>query len=294
MDRIRPKLLEVAGQLGFKGTMKELPKWIESSPANYPFATDDDVLVYLRKVHQRVLPQLPKLFKRLPKAELDVRLTPKELAATASASYSSPPVDGSRPGYFNMPVVDAKKQTVFNLTDLLLHEGMPGHHLDGGLRRELTELPRFRRNSWITAYGEGWGLYAESLGTDLGVYDEPWALLGYYTAELQRAARLVVDTGLHSKGWTREQGIKYLVEERGSFEPGAIIEVERYMAWPGQALAYKIGQLEILALRDQATAKLGTRFDIREFHEAILGEGPLPLPLLRKRVEAWIAKQAAA
>jgi uncharacterized protein (DUF885 family) len=293
MARIRPKLLEVAGRLGFKGTMKDLPGWIESNAANYPFATDDEILAYLRKVQARVTPELPKLFKRLPKAPLDVRLTPKELAATASASYSSPPIDGSRPGYFNMPVVDAKKRAVFDLTDLFLHEGVPGHHLDNSLRRELTELPRFRRNSWITAYGEGWGLYAESLGGDLGVYDDPWALLGYYTAEAQRAARLVVDTGLHSKGWTREQGIRYLVEERGSFERGAIVEVERYMAWPGQALAYKIGELEILSLRDQAKARLGSRFDIREFHEAVLGEGPLPLPLLRKRVEAWIAKQAA-
>ncbi len=292
VDRIRPKLLEVAGKLGFKGTIKELPAWIESNPDNYPFRTDDDVLAYLRGLHARIVPELPKLFKRLPKAQFEIRLTPKELAATASASYSSPPADNSRPGYFNMPVVDAKKQAKFSLADLLLHEGMPGHHLDAGLRREL-DLPRFRRNSWITAYGEGWGLYAESLGHEIGLYDDPWALLGRYAAELQRAARLVVDTGIHAKGWTREQGIKYLVEQRGSFERAAIVEVERYMANPGQALAYKMGEQEILQLRAKAQKALGAKFDLREFHEAVLGEGPLPLPLLRRRVEAWIAKGAA-
>jgi uncharacterized protein (DUF885 family) len=190
-------------------------------------------------------------------------------------------------------VVDAKKLPMFGLTALLLHEGMPGHHLDGGSRREL-DLPRFRKNSWITAYGEGWALYAESLGHELGVYDDPWALLGRYGAELQRAARLVVDTGIHAKGWTREQGIRYLVEERGSFERSAVIEVERYMAWPGQALAYKVGELEIQALRAKAQKALGGKFDLRDFHEAVLGEGPLPLPLLRRRVEKWIATNAPA
>jgi uncharacterized protein (DUF885 family) len=192
-----------------------------------------------------------------------------------------------------MPVVDAKKQTVFNLTDLLLHEGMPGHHLDGGLRRELTELPRFRRNSWITAYGEGWGLYAESLGGELGVYDDPWALLGYYTPRCSAPRGLVVDTGCTRRAGRASRASGTSSRNAARSRLPAIVEVERYMAWPGQALAYKIGQLEILALRDEAKAKLGSRFDIREFHEAILGEGPLPLPLLRKRVEAWIAKQAA-
>jgi uncharacterized protein (DUF885 family) len=292
MARIRPKLLEVARGLGFKGEIADFAKWVESNPAVYPFKTPEEVLEYLRKVHARVVPGLPRLFKRLPRAGFDIRLTPPALAATASASYSSPPVDGSRPGYFNMPVVDAKKQAALGLTSVLLHEGMPGHHLDGALRREL-DLPRLRRYSFITAYGEGWGLYAESLGDELGVYDDPWALLGRYSYELQRAARLVVDTGLHAKGWTREQGIRYLVDERGSFEGGAVIEVERYMATPAQALAYKIGEREILALRAKAQAALGERFDLREYHEAVLGEGPLTLPLLRRRVDAWIARQSS-
>lgn len=290
VERIRPKMLEVAARLGFKGTIRELPGWIESNASNYPFGTPDDVLASLRKVQARVTPELPKLFKRQPKAPLEIRLTPRELAATASASYSSPPVDNSRPGYFNMPVTDAKKTAVFGLTALFLHEGVPGHHLDAGLRREL-DVPRFRRYSWITAYGEGWALYAESLGEELGVYEDDWALLGRYAAELQRAARLVVDTGIHAKGWTREEGIRYLVEERGSFERSAIVEVERYMAWPGQALAYKMGQMEISDLREKARRALGPRFDLREFHEAVLGEGPLTLPMLRKRVDAWIGKQ---
>jgi len=189
-------------------------------------------------------------------------------------------------------VPDARKVAQFRLTPLLLHEGMPGHHLDVGRKVEM-DLPRFRRAFGFTAYSEGWGLYAEGLGHQLGVYEDPWALLGRYEGELHRAARLVVDTGMHGKGWSREQAIQYLVKERGQTESSATVAVERYMGGPGQALAYKVGELEILKLRDEAQAKLGARFDLREFHEAVLGGGPLPLDLLRARVERWVRAQAA-
>lgn len=285
--RVRAKLLEVARGLGFKGEMREFAAWLESSPANYPFATPEDVLAYLRRAHARVEPALPRAFHRLPRAGFEIHLTPAAIAASASATYARPSPDGTRPGIFHMPVVDPKKVAAFSLTSLLLHEGMPGHHLDIGRLVEL-DLPRFRKVSGLTVYSEGWALYAEGLGEELGVYDDPWALLGRYAAELHRAARLVVDTGLHWKGWSREQAIRYLMEERGQAERSATVAIERYMADPGQALAYKVGELEILKLREEARRALGPRFDLRDFHEAVLGEGPLTLGLLRERVSAWI------
>jgi uncharacterized protein (DUF885 family) len=293
MARIRPRLLEVARGLGFRGEMKDLQPWLEQHPDNHPFRTPEGVLEHLRAVHERVVPHLPKLFRRLPEARFEIQLTPKELAATASASYLRPSADGSRPGVFSMPVRDPRTVGRAELATILLHEGMPGHHLDGGLQGELA-LPRLRRTTGIIAYSEGWGLYAEGLGHELGIYDDPWSLLGRYLLDLHRAARLVVDTGLHAKGWTRERAIRFQVEERGESEANAVIAVERYMANPGQALAYKIGEREILALRERARSALGERFDLRDFHEAVLGAGPLTLPMLRRRVEAWIASNARA
>ena len=285
--RIRPKLLEVARGLGFKGEMRELSAWLEASDSNYPFRTGGEVLEYLRTVHARIEPKLPKLFSKLPRAPFEIHLTPAAVAASSSATYSRPSADGKRPGIFHIPVVDPTRQGASGLPALLMHEGMPGHHLDIARMVEL-DLPRFRKAYSVTVYSEGWGLYAESLGHELGAYDDPWSLLGRYLAELHRAARLVVDTGLHSKGWSREQAIRYLVEERGAGERSATVAIERYMADPGQALAYKTGELEILKLRAYAQRELGHRFDIREFHEAVLGEGALTIELLRVRVGEWI------
>jgi uncharacterized protein (DUF885 family) len=287
--RVRAKLLEVARGLGFKGDMKEFAAWLAASPANYPFKTAEEVLDYLRKVHQRVEPALPQVFRRLPKARFEIGLTDPAIAASASATYTRPLADGSRPGLFSMPVTEPKRIAAYTLTALLLHEGMPGHHLDIGLGIELDQ-PRFRKAHSLTVYSEGWALYAEGLGHELGVYDDPWALLGRYALELHRAARLVVDTGMHAKGWSREQAIRYLVEEHGESEVAATVSIERYMSDPGQALAYKIGELEILRLRDEAKKALGNRFDLREFHEVVLGAGQLPLASLRQRVRAWIAR----
>jgi uncharacterized protein (DUF885 family) len=287
--RIQPKLLEVARKLGFNGEMRELSAWITSNPGNYPFRSGEDVLAYLRRAHARVEPELPKLFRRLPRARFEIHLTPAAVAASASATYSRPSADGTRPGIFHVPVADPASYAAFGLTALLMHEGMPGHHLDIARMVEL-DLPRFRKVHSVTVYSEGWGLYAESLGHELGMYDDPWALLGRYSAELHRAARLVVDTGLHSRGWSREQAIRYLVEERGAAERSATVAVERYMSDPGQALAYKVGEIEIRKLRAEAARKLGARFDLRDFHEAVLGEGALSLDLLRTRVRAWITR----
>ena len=288
--RIRAKLLEAARALGFKGEMREFSAWLQSQHDNYPFRSGEEVLTRLRATHARVEPQLPRLFRRLPKAAFEIRLTDPAVAASATATYSRPLADGSRPGVFRIPVTDPGRVSASGLTSLLLHEGMPGHHLDIGRGLEL-DLPRWRKAQSLSVYSEGWGLYAESLGHELGVYDDPWALVGRYLAEIHRAARLVVDTGLHAKGWSREQAIRYLVEESGLDETNAIVFIERYMASPGQALAYKTGELEILALRDEAKRELGARFDLRDFHEAVLAEGQVSMPILRERVRTWIAKE---
>ena len=281
--RVRAKLLEVARPLGFDGEMKDFAKWLELNPSAYPFKTADEVLEYLRKVNARVVPELPRIFRRLPRSGFEIRQTDPLVAASASASYSQPTPDGKRPGVFNIPIVDPRKVSSVGLPALLMHEGMPGHHLDVGRKVELTGARR-AIGSRCTARA---GSTAEGLGQEIGAYPDAWALLGRYSGELHRAARLVVDTGMHWKGWSREEAIRYLVEERGQLLAGATVATERYMGSPGQALAYKVGELQILKLRGEAQAALGAKFDLRDFHEAVLGAGPLPMDLLRQRVQGW-------
>jgi uncharacterized protein (DUF885 family) len=287
MKRIKLQVLLAAGRAGFGGELKDLRTWLRTDPANYPFTTPDEVIAYLRGINDRIVPQLPKLFRRLPRVPLEIRLTDPALAASMPAQWLPPSADGTRPGIFAMPVVDARRVSIATLASLLAHEGMPGHHLEGTLARELP-LPAFRRNLWINAYGEGWALYAESLGHEMGLYEESVPLVGRYLSELFRAARLVADTGIHAKGWSRERAIDFLVEEAGLSEEGATNEVLRYMAWPAQALGYKVGEITIRDLRTRAQAALGDRFDLRDFHECVLGQGQVPLELLRRRVDAWI------
>jgi uncharacterized protein (DUF885 family) len=190
-----------------------------------------------------------------------------------------------------MPVVNPRNIRSSDLPALLAHEGMPGHHLESGIKIE-NNMPEFRRTMWVNAFGEGWALYAESLGSELGLYDQPLALLGRYSFELLRACRLVADTGLHSRDWTRTQAIRYLVEECDQTESVATNEVLRYMAWPGQALGYKLGELTILELQAKAEKRLGARFDLRAFHDALLGEGHMPLNMLSQRMDRWIDAQS--
>src|SRR3954465_8121109 len=193
------------------------------------------------------------------------------------------------PGIFAMPVVNPRRTSILNLASLLAHEGMPGHHME--TVKLDNNVPEFRRRMWFGAFGEGWALYAESLGHEIGLYDTPLALGGRYPDELYRACRLVLDTGLPSRAWPREKAIRYMVEECASTEPAATNEVLRYMVWPGQALNYKIGELTILELRAKAEKQLGKRFELRAFHDALLGEGPLPLEMLKTRMDAWLAAQ---
>jgi uncharacterized protein (DUF885 family) len=290
VKRVQASYLAAAQKAGFDGKIGETRAWLRGKPENYPFTGPDQVIEHLKRIHARIEPQLPKLFGRLPKASFEIRLTDPAIAASVPAQYYSPTDDG-RPGIFAMPVVNPREVSTFGLAALLAHEGAPGHHLETGIKLE-NKVPEFRRRMWMNPFGEGWALYAESLGHELGLYGEPLELMGRYSYELFRAGRLVVDTGLHAKGWTREQAIRYLVDECGLTEGGATGEVLRYMAWPGQALGYKIGELTILDLRAKAEQRLGKRFDLRAFHDAILEEGHLPLDMLRQRMDAWIDAQA--
>jgi uncharacterized protein (DUF885 family) len=291
VKRIQASYLAAARKAGLKGTLIDIGRALRDDPKLHPFTTGEQVIDHLYRIHARIVPQLPKLFGRMPKAAFEIRLTDPALAATTPPQYY-PPSDDGRPGIFYMPVPHPRRVSTVSLAALLAHEGMPGHHFEIGFKLE-NKLPEFRRRLTMNAYGEGWGLYAESLGHELGLYDDPMDLLGRYSMELFRAGRLVVDTGLHAKSWPRDKAIRYLVDECGSAEGGATLEVLRYMAWPGQALAYKIGELTILDLRAKAQERLGARFDIRAFHEVVLAEGNLPLSMLRQRVEGWVDGQLA-
>jgi uncharacterized protein (DUF885 family) len=289
VKRIQAGFLAAAQKADFSGKMSEVPAWLRGKSENYPFTSGEQVIEHLKGIHTRIVPQLPRLFGRLPKASFDIRLDDLAIAGTAPARYLSP-TDAGRPGIFLMPVLDPGRVSRGDLAALLAHEGMPGHHLETGIKME-NKVPEFRRRLWIGAFGEGWALYAESLGHELGLYEQPLDLLGRYSFELLRAGRLVADTGLHARGWTRAQAIQFLVEECGLPEGFATNEVLRYMAWPGQALGYKIGELAILELRAEAEKRLGARLDLRAFHDAVLTEGHLPLSMLRQRMEAWIETQ---
>lgn len=293
MKRIQGLLAPALARIGYAGSIKDYRSWIQQKPEYFPFATGQGVLDHLYGIHARIVPQLPRLFGRMPKARFEIRLTDPAIAASAPAQWYPPSDDGSRPGIFAIPVVDPKLRSTIGLASLLAHEGVPGHHFDGSIMREVG-LPEFRRQMWVNAFGEGWALYAESLGHEMGLYDDPAALVGRYLDELYRAGRLVVDTGLHAKGWTREQAVRYMVEECAFGAVSAEREVDRYMAWPAQALGYKLGELAILDIRRQAEQRLGPRFDIRKFHDALLEEGHLPLDFLRQRMDAWIESGGGA
>jgi uncharacterized protein (DUF885 family) len=286
--RIRSEMEKVKTQVGFKGALNDLLKSLSTRPELTPFKTDEEVLARFDALNAKVKPQLAQLFGRSPKAPLEIRPVDKLIRDSASSHYILPAVDGSRPGVFYAVIHDPLKYTTPSMAALFLHEGQPGHHFQMAIQQELT-LPRFRRFLWYDAYGEGWALYAESLGRELGVYDDPHAFLGRLQSELVRAIRLVVDTGLHAKGWSREQTINYIMTTEGSTEASARRATERYMVWPAQALSYKIGELKIIELRERAQKSLGKKFDIRAFHDEVLGSGPLPLSMLETRVDAWVS-----
>jgi uncharacterized protein (DUF885 family) len=253
-----------------------------------PFTDPQQVIDNFNAIHDKMKPQIDKLFDMQPKTEFEVRRTEKFREASASAQYNPGSLDGTRPGIFYVPIPDVTSYNIYSDEDLFLHEAIPGHHFQVSLTQENENLPQFRKTLWYSAYGEGWALYTESLGKELGLYDDPYQYFGMLSAEMHRAIRLVVDTGIHTKGWSREKAIQYSLDNEAESEASITAEIERYMAIPGQALSYKIGQLKILELRAKAEQELGDNFDIKSFHNEILESGSLPLALLEEKINAWI------
>ena len=287
--RIQGEYAKTGPKMGYTGPAAGLPTWVLSQPKYKPFKTDQEVIAVYRDLDAQLQKKLPALFSLRPKTPLDLRLEPELSRETASDHYSPPAVDGSRPGVFWSVVNDPKEYGSTGMVTLFLHEGQPGHHFHIALMQEL-HLPNFRQFGGNNAFTEGWALYAETLGREMGFYDNPENYFGHLNDEMLRAVRLVVDTGMHAQGWTREQSIQYMRETLGYPESIARSETERYMAWPGQALGYKIGALKILELRHRAEAALGPKFNLPAFHAVVLGEGTLPLALLEKKVDKWIAR----
>ncbi len=289
VKRIGAAMDEAIAATGFPGDLGQFLTFVRTDPRFF-FRSAEERLSAYRDIAKRADAALPRLFAVLPRLPYGVRAMEAYEGDNAD-HYTPGAADGSRAGWFEANVNHLGKRPSPEMTAVLLHEAVPGHHLQTARAYELAGLPRFRRTGWYVAYGEGWALYAESLGYEMGMYDDPYARFGALSAEMLRACRLVVDTGLHRHGWTRERAIAYLVDNAGLHPDFAAAEVDRYIVWPAQALGYKIGELRIQALRAKAAAALGPRFDLRRFHNAILDEGPLPLTVLEERIDAWIAAQ---
>ncbi len=286
--RIHAAIDSIARAQGFEGGAVAFIRAVRAQPDQY-YASGDELLAAYGALGKRIDPMMPTLFAELPRMPWGVVAAPPEQAGQA-AYYRPGAADGSRAAFFVVDTSSPQTSAKFEMTAYLLHEAIPGHHLQLARAGELTNLPDFRRHAWYTAYGEGWALYAESLGEDLGLYADPLARLGRHTFEAWRAARLVVDTGIHALGWSRQQAIEYMSEATGAPANEVTAEIDRYIVWPGQALAYKIGEMTIQRLRREAAAALGARFDLRRFHNLLLDAGPLPLAVLERRVQDWVAR----
>jgi uncharacterized protein (DUF885 family) len=289
VDRIQKEMIKVKNQVGFKGDIKEFFNYVRGNKELMPYNKAEQVIEHFNNIHNSMKPNLNKLFDKVPKTKFEVRRTEAFRENSASAQYNSGSLDGTRPGIFYCPVPNAKEYNIFTDESLFLHEAIPGHHYQFSLQQENIHLPKFRRLLWYSAYGEGWALYTEALGKELGLYTDPYQYFGMLSAEIHRAIRLVVDVGMHVKGWTREQAIQYSIDNEAQSERTIIREIERYMANPGQALSYKIGQLKILELRAKAETTLGENFDIREFHNQVLESGCVPLKILDAKINGWIS-----
>lgn len=292
--RIRAKMEAVKNEAGFKGTLPEFFTFLRSDPRFF-YKTPAELLQNYQALAKRIDPELVKVFHVLPRLTYGVRPIPDNIAPDTTTAYYQPgATDGSRAGFYYVNLYKPEVRPNWEMMPLSLHEAVPGHHFQFARGMELPEMPMFRRTAYFVAYGEGWGLYAEQLGYDMGLYSNPYDKFGQLTYEMWRAVRLVVDTGMHAKGWSRQQAIDYFKANAPKTEQDIVNEIDRYIGTPGQALAYKIGQLKISELRARAQSKLGERFDLRAFHDEVLGTGSIPLDALEKHMNQWIAEQAQA
>lgn len=291
VQRILGEMEKVKIEIGFEGNLKDFFNHVRQRKDQMPFSKPEEVIANFNDIQKRMEPQLKALFDIKPKAGFKVKRTEAFREASASAEYVPGSKDASRSGTFYIPIPNVKTYNKFADEALFLHEAIPGHHFQLSLQQENTKLPEFLHPESMGVFVEGWALYAESLGKELGLYEDPFQYFGMLSMEMHRAIRLVVDTGIHAKGWTREQAIQYSLENEAESEAGIIAEIERYMATPGQALSYKVGQLKIRELRTKAENELGEAFDIKEFHNQVLNSGSLALILLEEKIEGWIASQ---
>lgn len=293
VERIGKKMAQIREQVKFKGDAKAFHNFLLKDKQFY-FQNQEDLMDGYRSIAKKVDPELPRLFKNLPRLPYGVRAIPEHQAKSSpKAFYMRGSIEGGRAGFFAANAFDLSKTPKWDMETLTLHEAVPGHHLQIALAQELTNLPQFRRFGGFTAFTEGWALYAESLGEDIGLFKDPYSMYGHHSAEMMRAIRLVIDTGIHSKNWSKDQALKYFRENMPVSDQESEIEVDRYITWAGQALAYKVGEMKIQELRQQAKATLGKAFDLREFHDQVLRNGALPLNVLDKNVRAWMGNPKA-
>ena len=291
--RIRGEMQKVIDKVGFKGDLPAFIQYLRTDP-RFRYTDPKQLLQHYLAMSKKIDPLLTQYFGRLPRIPYGVRSIPDNTAAENTTAYYQPPsIDGRRAGYYYVNLYKPEERPIYEIPVLTVHEAVPGHHLQIALAQELGELPMFRRDYELTAFTEGWGLYSESLGEEMGLYADPYDKFGQLTYEMWRAVRLVVDTGMHHKGWTRQQAIDFFKANAAKTELDITNEIDRYIAWPGQALAYKIGELKIKELRARATKDLGEKFDIRDFHDVVLGSGAVPLDVLDRNVANW-QKQVAA
>ncbi len=286
--RIREEMIRTIEEVGFDGSFEEFINFLRTDPKFY-YDNPEELFDGYLAIAKRIDPQLVNLFRNLPRMPYGVKAIPEAIAPdTTTAYYTRPAADGSRAGYYYVNLYKPETRPKYEMEVLTVHESVPGHHLQIALQQELEQLPDFRRYSGFTVFVEGWGLYSEKLGYELGLYKDPYSRFGQLTYDMWRAVRLVVDTGMHYKGWSRQKAIDYFIANAARQELDIINEIDRYISWPGQALAYKLGQLKFLELRERATVALGDKFDIRDFHDVVLGKGAVPLSVLENMVDGWI------
>ena len=291
--RIHAEMEKIKKEVDFAGDLKEFLKHAITDRKFFPFNKDEEVVFAYNQIYDKMKPHLSKQFNMVPKTAFEIRPVEKYRAAATAAHYMRGTTDGSRPGIFYFPVVDATQYHYWRMEDLFLHEAIPGHHYQISLQMENPDIPGFQKIGGYGAYVEGWGLYAESLGSQLGLYADPYQRLGQLYGEIHRAIRLVVDAGLHHKGWSREQAIQYSLDNEPIAEANAIQEIERYIVMPGQALSYKIGELKIMEMRRKAEKALGSKFDVRAFHDEVLKDGAMPLQIFEAKMNSWIKRQSS-